>query len=175
MPRSARKPAHLPELLHRQLNAYALAASAAGVGMLALASPAEAKIVYTKTHRVFGAHTKFNLDLNHEQSIDFTISQSFGGARPLSGYGSLLVRPATNKPKNQIWGTVSYIIFSHGNHPILVASALNSGVTVGSNAMKFQAKHDVMWVFDDAGGTCSCGTVVGQWQNVQNKYLGLKF
>ncbi len=175
MKRTSRNPSKLSQSLQRHLNAYALAASAAGVGMLALASPAEAKIVYTKTHRVLGANSKFNLDLNHDQRIDFTISQHFGGARPLSGYGSLLVRPATNESKNQIWGTVSYIIFSQSRHPVLVASALSSGVTVGPNSVKIQAKNDVMWFFDDVVGTCSCGSTIGQWKDVQNKYLGLKF
>ncbi len=44
-------PARLSASIHQQLNAYALAASAAGVGMLALVQPAEAKIVYTKAGR----------------------------------------------------------------------------------------------------------------------------
>jgi hypothetical protein len=50
--RPARRPSQLPESLHKRLNAYALAASAAGVGLLALAQSAEAEIVYTKTHHV---------------------------------------------------------------------------------------------------------------------------
>jgi hypothetical protein len=43
MNRPSRKPSTLSESLQRHLNAYALAASAAGVGMSALAQPAEAK------------------------------------------------------------------------------------------------------------------------------------
>ncbi len=54
MKRTSRKPSTLSESLQRHLNAYALAASAAGVGMLALAQPAEAKIVYHRTHHVIG-------------------------------------------------------------------------------------------------------------------------
>jgi hypothetical protein len=42
-----RRTAELCKSLHQQLNAYALVASAAGVGVLALAQPAKAKIVYT--------------------------------------------------------------------------------------------------------------------------------
>ena len=45
-----RKTAKLSESIHQQLSMYALAASAAGVGMLA--QPAEAKIVYTPVHHV---------------------------------------------------------------------------------------------------------------------------
>jgi hypothetical protein len=43
----ARTPARLSDSLHHRLNVYALAASAAGMGLLALARPAEGKIVYT--------------------------------------------------------------------------------------------------------------------------------
>jgi hypothetical protein len=47
-----RATAELSRSLHQQLNTYALAAGAAGVGLLALAPPAEAKIIYTPAHRV---------------------------------------------------------------------------------------------------------------------------
>jgi hypothetical protein len=39
--------------MHHQLNMYALAASVAGVGVLALAQPAEAKILYTNEANFF--------------------------------------------------------------------------------------------------------------------------
>jgi hypothetical protein len=39
-------PAKLSELTQQRLNSYALAAAAAGVGMLALTQPAEAKIAF---------------------------------------------------------------------------------------------------------------------------------
>jgi hypothetical protein len=55
MERTHRTPSNLSESLHRQLNSYALAASAAGVSLLALAQPAEGRIVYTKTKCLFGA------------------------------------------------------------------------------------------------------------------------
>jgi hypothetical protein len=42
-----RKTADLSDSVHRQLNLYALAAGAAGVGMLALSQPTEAEIIYT--------------------------------------------------------------------------------------------------------------------------------
>lgn len=53
----------LSESVSHQLNMYVLAASAAGVGMLALAQPAEAKIVYTKAHHVIGTDGVYLLDL----------------------------------------------------------------------------------------------------------------
>jgi hypothetical protein len=41
---------NLSDSLHHQLSTYALAATAAGVGVLALAQPVEAKIIYTPAH-----------------------------------------------------------------------------------------------------------------------------
>ena len=64
--RSARIAADLSASVHHQLNMYVLAASAAGVGMLALAQPAEAKIVYTPAHVILHSNSVFNLDLNHD-------------------------------------------------------------------------------------------------------------
>ena len=67
-----RKTANLSESTNRQLNKYALAAGAAGVGLLALVPPTEAKIIYTPAH----IHIKVNgglveLDLNHDGINDF--------------------------------------------------------------------------------------------------------
>ena len=56
-----RVPSQVSESLHKRLNAYALAASAAGLGVLAFAPPAEAKIVYTPA----------NIDCSHGCDISF--------------------------------------------------------------------------------------------------------
>jgi hypothetical protein len=50
---------------------YALAASAAGVSLLALAKPAEAKVVYTPAHIILGNDDVYYLDLNHDGTKDF--------------------------------------------------------------------------------------------------------
>jgi hypothetical protein len=61
-PSGPRKTTNLPESLHQQLNMYALAAGAAGVGVLALAQPADAKIVYTPAHKHLPHNKLFYLD-----------------------------------------------------------------------------------------------------------------
>jgi hypothetical protein len=66
-----RKIANLSESVQQHLNMYALAASAAGVGALALTQPAEAKIVYTPAHVTLQAGKPFPLDLNHDGKSDF--------------------------------------------------------------------------------------------------------
>jgi hypothetical protein len=62
--------ANLSESVHRRLNMYALAATAAGVSALALAQPGQAKIVYTPAN-VRLTNKPFPLDLNHDGRVDF--------------------------------------------------------------------------------------------------------
>ena len=72
-----RVPSQVSESLHQRLSAYALAASAAGVGVLALAHPAEARVVYTKAHHVIRAGDIYYLDLNHDGVVDFLFQNVF--------------------------------------------------------------------------------------------------
>ncbi len=73
-----RTPSKLSDSLHRRLNAYALAASAAGVGFLSLAPSAEANIVYTKARHHIRAKQSYKLDLNRDGIADATIISNFG-------------------------------------------------------------------------------------------------
>jgi len=103
-----RTPSNLSESLHHQLNSYALAASAAGVGMLALARPAEAKIVYTRTHKSITPNHTIPLDLNHDRTTDFRFKDihftttAFG----FSHRGTLSILPARHA--NEIQGYSKY-------------------------------------------------------------------
>jgi hypothetical protein len=81
-----RETADLSVSIHQQLNIYALAAGAAGAGVLALAQPVEAKIVYTPAHRVIGPDSKYLLDLNHDGIPDFTIANSYNCPEQLCFY-----------------------------------------------------------------------------------------
>jgi hypothetical protein len=160
-----RAPAGLSESLQRHLNAYALAASAAGVGVLALAQPADARIVYTRAHKKIpfcsgDQNLCFKLDLNRDGVTDFKIIRvRYGDAYALD------VRPPNPlKSKNHVWGG------NNGSHRL--AYALSSGVTVGPDSYRFEPLHYSMWGY----GNYSTGFKSwGQWQNVQNKYLGLRF
>jgi len=70
-----RTPLKLSDSITHQLNAYALAAGAAGVGLLALTSAAEARIVYTPAHVTMHAwrnQVYYHFDLNHDKVADIT-------------------------------------------------------------------------------------------------------
>jgi hypothetical protein len=58
------------------LNRFAIATILAGVGLLALAWPAGAEVVYTPTNVTIGPNSSYNVDLNNDGIIDFTISAS---------------------------------------------------------------------------------------------------
>ena len=76
-------PSPLSETCQRRLNSYALAATAAGVGAIALSRPAEAKIVYTPSHLVMSTSNPQHwwlLDLNHDGVSDFSFSAYTGWA-----------------------------------------------------------------------------------------------
>jgi hypothetical protein len=75
------------------LESYTLAATAAGVGALAFARPSEAKIVYTPTHHLIKTGTSYNLDLNRDRVIDFTLRDTASSDSD-SAWWSLSARPA---------------------------------------------------------------------------------
>src|ERR1700678_3057353 len=71
--RTAKQVRNLAAPYQQQLTAYALAAAAAGVSVLALAAPSEGEIVYKQVHRVISDGTSFKLDLAGGGTVDLTI------------------------------------------------------------------------------------------------------
>jgi hypothetical protein len=141
---------------------YSLAASAAGVSLLALAQPAQAKIVYTPAHEPINRGVAVNIDLNHDGIKDFKIVAN--------DYGHLFWIDVFSLHQNRIWGS------GHA------ASALPAGARVGPNQAKFQkgapacsfSAGTCKTLFDcsvNSGGT----TCEGHWANATIGYLGLKF
>ena len=83
MKRSSRPtgtPSTLSESTHERLSLYSLAASAAGVGVLALASPTQAEIIFTPAHIKITPNHKLALDLNHDGVKDFELVDSGVGS-----------------------------------------------------------------------------------------------
>jgi hypothetical protein len=159
---SSRPHFNFSEPLQQRLNAYALAASAAGVGMLALAQPAEAKIVYTPAHVAIGRDHKVVLDLNHDRKIDFTFQETLLTTTSVFEAHSLILSVLPARRANEIWGMKHH------------ASALPAGIRVGAKGRFSYAKKSMaVDIYQD--GTGGSGTCGGMWNNVKNRYLGFKF
>ena len=162
---STRKPSTLSDSLQRHLNAYSLAASAAGVGMLALAKPADAKVVYTPAHVVVhrGWPGITFIDLNHDGTADFKLENWWLSNTESGSEGILSVFPAQKSQRNGIAG---YGTAGKGTL-VYFASALRAGARIGPKKSFFYPK--VMdWMFRASAGW-------GQWNDVDNRYLGFKF
>jgi hypothetical protein len=158
MKRPARVPSHLPESVHRQLNAYALSACAAGVGALALAVPADAKIIYTPAHVVIAKGQKFQLDINHDGITDFALSNGSCGRFCTVYFNGFFIGGGS---QNQIG------ITGNGQDGTGIAAALKKGATIPGNRSYFQ---------DGALAAKFSFSYVGNWlPNVKNHYLGLTF
>jgi len=155
-PHRLRKSTNFSESVDHKLNMYALAASTAGVGLLACTLPAEAKIVYTPTWAEIVPKAKIALDLNHDGKADFTLSNH------VTSYGRLDKFPVVASSNNAVLGTGAS------------AYALRSGVRVGPKG-KFQPAHTLMAShYVRCQSTCHSQTK-GRWANVTRRYLGLKF
>jgi hypothetical protein len=153
----ARRPSStLSDPLHHRLNAYALAASAAGVAVLAGALPAEAKVIYTAVNVQIAPHHHFLIDLNHDGIADFVLTNNVFQSIDIGGR-TLLAKPLV--PSNAVAGFKG-VVFTY------YASAFKAGATIGPS-QQFSGKI-----------LAATGTeygYIGQWQNVTDAYLGLKF
>jgi len=168
MKQFSRTPANLSDSTQHRLNSYALMATAAGVGILALTPAAEAKIVYTPANKNITPNHTIPLDLNHDGTTDFRLKDMhFTSTVGFDHTGILSALPA--RQGNRIEG------FSRtARH---YASALQAGVTIGPKG-RFTAGPRIMaTVFSDTGArrglSNSCN---GPWSKAANgRYLGLEF
>ena len=154
-PSGPRKTASLSQSVHHQVTMYALAASAAGVGVLALAQSAEAKIVYTKTHVVIGTNHIYELDLNHDGIADFKIDNHSFFTDTIVATLSAVPAQANNAVVGKQPGVGSPYY----------AYALLPGARVGPK----QPFAGAWMAWSDGANRA------GQWANVRGRYLGLKF
>ncbi len=159
MKQASRKPSKLSDSVQRHLNAYALAASAAGVGMLALAQSAEAKVVYTKTHKLihYGKNNFVNIDLNHDGVADFKLAI----LRLPGSYGA---------------GALTVYQFRSGNsvrRSGTGAAAYPAGIRIGPAGVSHaETSYGILMEYGCYG---RCLPSFGNWLRVENKYLGLSF
>ena len=170
-----RKPVVLSESTQRLLGMYALAASAAGVGCLALAQPAEARIVYTPVHHVIGKNRSFRIDLNHDGIADFIV-YNYGSVSKSNGANFILA--SIQESGGGIVGSNQYYFVSF--------SALKQGARVGYGDpfLVPQNGHGILIAQcenqhrTNSAPPCTTNKTFhtsGHWANVKNRYLGLQF
>jgi hypothetical protein len=126
--------------------------------MLALAQPAEAKIIYIKTHHIIGPGQHYHLDLNHDGRSDFRF-------RDFTRCGTDTCRTLLTATRAAIGnGIVGY----NSIDGIRWASALRKGKLIG-NAGHFYPQRYI--------GSLITGSLLrpGPWYDTGNRYLGLKF
>ncbi|MFZ0321559.1 MAG: hypothetical protein WAL56_20710 [Candidatus Sulfotelmatobacter sp.] len=147
------------QLLLRQLEGYALAAGAAGVGWLVVAQPASAEIVYTPVNQTIPFDTTFNLDLNNDGIIDFQIKNHEVNVVRYRADLFMLPVAASNRAAGEEFAP----------------SALPGGVTIGENTKfpKDGVGKLAEWFFSFS--TTLGPRYWGNWRHASNRYLGLKF
>ena len=165
MSRSPQVRTNLPDSIHRQINMYALAAGAAGVGVLALAPPAEAKIVYTPAHVVLGvrSNTPYYLDLANNGAKDFVFWHSYFYSNTSAFWGSMVQMIPLESGGNRILG--------HGN-----ALPLPAGAKIGPSG--HFSRYGIL-AFGRGTGRSMNTQFSGSWANhgkgLSNRYVGLQF
>jgi hypothetical protein len=165
-----RRPADLSDSTHQQLSMYAIAAAAAGVGILALVQPSEAKIVYTPAKKTILDRVALNLDLNHDGVVDFYFylyETIFRAARPPSPFGSASLRVSPKHAGNRVLDGATY-------HQRITASALPAGAHIGPKRKFSPGKHLMAATHYGCSTTCN-GNSNGPWKDAKDRYLGLKF
>jgi hypothetical protein len=160
-------PARLKPQLDRNLFAYAMAASAAGVGVLATAKPAEAHIVATPANISIpenGGIIEFDVD--GDGIPDFGLSAhiyEFAGAPPMGNFTSWL-RVVPAQTGNAVWGV--------SPDKDQCAAAVRGGASV-NEVRPFKAEALVM--LEAAGSYTHGRKSYCPWRNENPPYLGLKF
>jgi hypothetical protein len=160
-----RQTKHLSWPLEQRLGAYAVAATASGVGVMCLAQPAEARIVYTPANVNIPVNTVLPIDLNHDGIRDFKLVNFYNYG---SGYpgGGLVVD--SKRRANEVWVGKTCTATTCGNP--LWAAALPKGTKVGPKGRfvpdypsgEVMVANDIKYMPD------------GLWFGV-DRYLGLKF
>jgi hypothetical protein len=148
---------------HRHLNQYALAAAAAGVGALALAQPAEGKIVYTPAHVIigYGGTYFYKLDLNHDGAVDIYFGATGNACTSGCRVGLWAGPPGGNEVR-----------VKSSRFGVYYVAALRPGAKIGKTSQHHCVLYSICDMAHDGTGGYGPG---GEWLNVRNRYVGLKF
>jgi hypothetical protein len=137
---------------------YALAAGAAGVGMLA-AQTSEARIVYTSVNVSIGRQGSYNLDFNHDGITDVTIGQN-SFSYHLVHHNFLRANPGAS---DAVVGTP--------DDDYDYDAALPRGAEIGSRRAFIGIGIMALSNYTVGGHRF----YFGPWANLRNGYLGVRF
>lgn len=161
--RGPRSPQQTTDSLKNRMNAYALAAGAAGVSMMALAQPAKAEIVFTPSDANLPLNQYISIDLNHDGMPDvrFLLNShfyhTFLGALEAKGDGGII-------------GMVE-------EFGVRSAAPLLSGATIGPDQVfaKANLRMATSHGADIPSYYIYSRTEKGAWDKLQNRFLGVRF
>jgi len=164
-----RETSELPAVVEKRLSSYVIAATAAGVSVLALTPLADGRIVYTKTNKIIDSENPARIDLAHNGINEFSIWRR-SSARSTSSVGANSL-----KTKDRVWG--------QPKSGEILASALPRGFRIASSKKHFSRGGNygkLMWRYEagcrTTNGTTVCTPVyIGQWKQPVNAYLGFQF
>jgi hypothetical protein len=166
MPRKVKRAEAMPVVLVHRLKTYALAASAAGVGLLALAKSADAEIVYTPANTMFDQGT-LPIDLLGDGNVEFTLIDTATRIGTGSQFRSSRILGVS--------GSTGASVVVQGKF----AGALESRQVIGSSRRFKNVNSNRVRMADigdyACGSSCSGKFGTGPWQNAQDLFLGLKF
>jgi len=158
--RENRTTKQLSHSLNLRLNVYALAANAAGAGLLAMPQALQAEVVFTPA-QITLSNGPLAIDLNHDGAVDFILSnQSVGGSccqytRNLNVIGGFV-----GSSQNSVEGL--------GTNAV----ALEAGAGVGPRDLFLAAPLKMASAFNDSN---SFFFIRGPFANKRDRFLGLRF
>lgn len=152
-----RAPADFCGWSNQRLSMYALAASAAGVGVLALAQPTQARVVFTPAHVKITPNHHLFLDLNHDGIKDFELTNAAAGSSEFVEVHAL----QSGNGLAQASGDCN---------PSVGVAALLAGVQIGKGQV---FSHNLYCMAQYIGAD---GGSLGPWAGgVKNRFLGFQF
>src|SRR5579859_7214789 len=169
------KPVVLAESTQRRLAMYALAASAAGVTMMALEMPAEAKIIYTPTHVTLVPGKATPIDLNKDGIADFFLDQYYNHTSDVG------MRLSACQYVYSISGNVFCYYHRTGANAIRVtesnkwAKCNRFGAIIKAGDRFDKQIYGEGVPLGRGGSTSFSGPWMDGGKGVKNRYLGLKF
>jgi len=149
----------LSESLLAHINAYALAAGAAGVTIVAMTQPADAEIIVTQAHGNIPINKLVTIDLNHDGVPDFWFFLSTFAYHTF--HATVEVHP-----------NAGAVIATAGGY----AAPLSQGASIGPAQVFTKGKR--LNLARTAGfdyNSVYSRKIFGPWEDVQNRFLGVEF